>query len=334
MKISVVIPVHNAEKTLERCVVSITNQTVQPYKILIINDGSTDKTDMIIDGLLKNYRNIESFYQENLGVSAARNLGIHQAKSSHIMFLDSDDYWLPDKIKNHIDHLKKHPNCHLSFSNFFIEETYNSKSLKANTKKNRLPVSKKTLALAKTSIHGSASSVICKTSDLKLLGGFDEQLAFGEDLDMWIRIAENHEICELKNFDVVIVESKQSSQKKLLSQKRNWLVSDTYLYIWKKNNLFFKTRRDKKDARVILRTDLRRNFRVISSIIIDFPRNLKGMHSNLYKQIYKNHFIYLFFLVIDARFELILILKAIRSNFMDQRLLLDKLFFKGQINDN
>lgn len=89
--ISVIIPVYNIEKYLERCIKSVLSQTLKSFEIIIIDDGSTDNTSKIIN-IYKEYKNIEVISTANKGVSAARNLGIGKSQGDYIYFLDADDY--------------------------------------------------------------------------------------------------------------------------------------------------------------------------------------------------------------------------------------------------
>lgn len=90
--ISVIIPAYNAEKTIEKCVESIQQQKFQDFEIVIVDDGSKDKTVMICNNLSKKDSRISVVCQKNAGSSAARNVGITRAKGKYIVFIDSDDY--------------------------------------------------------------------------------------------------------------------------------------------------------------------------------------------------------------------------------------------------
>lgn len=92
MKYSVIIPVYNAEQTLRRCLDSLVAQQFSDYELLLINDGSTDGSNIICREYADTYRQIRYFIKENGGVSSARNLGLAQARGEYILFADSDDY--------------------------------------------------------------------------------------------------------------------------------------------------------------------------------------------------------------------------------------------------
>jgi len=94
--ISVIVPVYNIIEYLERCVSSVLNQTYKNIEILLVDDGSTDGTDILCDKLGEQNNNIRVFHKENGGSSSARNLGIEKANGEYLGFVDSDDYIEPE----------------------------------------------------------------------------------------------------------------------------------------------------------------------------------------------------------------------------------------------
>ncbi len=90
--ISFIIPAYNFEKYIEQCILSICNQTHQNIEIIVINDGSTDKTGDIINRLASEDKRIIAIHKKNEGVSIARNYGIEHAKGEYIVFVDADDF--------------------------------------------------------------------------------------------------------------------------------------------------------------------------------------------------------------------------------------------------
>lgn len=106
--ISVVVPVFNVEKYLERCIDSILNQTYSNIEILLIDDGSTDSSGKICDKYATNYSNVYVYHQENQGLAAARNCGLSKCRGTYIGFVDSDDYISNDMYEYLYDKLIKH----------------------------------------------------------------------------------------------------------------------------------------------------------------------------------------------------------------------------------
>jgi glycosyltransferase involved in cell wall biosynthesis len=107
-KISVIIPVYNVEKYLARCLNSIIKNTYKNIEIILVNDGSKDKSQEIIDKYKNKYGNIiKAKEQENKGPAEARNVGIEMASGEYLMFIDSDDFIKEDYIENYVKTLKE-----------------------------------------------------------------------------------------------------------------------------------------------------------------------------------------------------------------------------------
>ena len=114
-KFSIIVPVYNVEDYISECLLSIMNQTEKDFEVIVVNDGSKDKSIEIA----KKYP-VKIINQENQGLSEARNTGVKHAKGEYILFLDSDDYWEKDLLKNLKQELKDKPDI----IRFQIQETY------------------------------------------------------------------------------------------------------------------------------------------------------------------------------------------------------------------
>lgn len=113
MIISIIIPVYNVEHYVEKCVQSCALQNCSDFEIIVVNDGSTDKSAGIINTLVKDFSNISVINQENQGLSAARNAGLQVAQGEYVWFVDSDDWIEPNclgritnKLKDDLDILQ------------------------------------------------------------------------------------------------------------------------------------------------------------------------------------------------------------------------------------
>lgn len=193
--ISVVIPCYNSEKTIKACIDSILNQTEHVNELIIIDDGSTDKSVDIIKELLKNVNNQIKFIlkeQKNQGPSAARNDGVAVASSSHVAFLDSDDEWFPD---------------HIRISKQFLEK--NSEYKIIATKYLAIPskfsgeVSFKKLLLKN---YLSTPCVVLNKDCFWENGGFNEKMKYSEDYYLWLNIVFKNKLFKIdyigaKNID-------------------------------------------------------------------------------------------------------------------------------------
>lgn len=104
-KISIIIPIYNSEKYINKCIDSILNQTYKDYELILINDGSKDNSLNIIKDYEKKYDFIKVYDQKNSGPAVTRTNGIKYANTPYIMFIDSDDYLDEDYIKSYIDNI-------------------------------------------------------------------------------------------------------------------------------------------------------------------------------------------------------------------------------------
>lgn len=128
MMISIVLPVYNAEKYIDRCIESVINQSYVDYELLIIDDGSTDSTRDICLKYTYNDERIRYFYQKNKGPSAARNQALKLSKGNYIVFIDSDDYYEKNYLTVLLDLLERNDAdiavCNFYRENFVTKEKY------------------------------------------------------------------------------------------------------------------------------------------------------------------------------------------------------------------
>ena len=107
MKVSVIVPAYNAQKYIRKCLDSLVNQTFTNYEVIVVNDGSKDTTQAIINEYVSKYPCIKTFEKENGGISSARNLGLKYATGKYITYVDSDDYVELDFLKKMYDKAKE-----------------------------------------------------------------------------------------------------------------------------------------------------------------------------------------------------------------------------------
>lgn len=186
--ITVVIPVYNGEKTVRETIDSVLNQTFQDWELIIINDGSTDKTLEII-GSIKDER-IKVFNYPNAGLAASRNRGISLAKGEYISFIDADDLWTPDKLEVQLKALQENPQAVVAYSwTDIIDES--SQIIRAGS---YITFNGDVYAnLLLMNFISNGSNVLIRTEALKEVGKFDESLKSGEDWDMWLRLATRYQ---------------------------------------------------------------------------------------------------------------------------------------------
>ena len=186
MKLSIIVPCYNVEKYLEKCIKSIiSNNVKEEYEIILVNDGSTDNTEKIIDKLKKQYKQIRSISQKNKGLSGARNTGIEKAKGEYITFVDSDDY-LDSNVYNKV--LDKFKEYNYDMVMFGVEMIYDNESLnkKVNLGVNGDLKSKEEVKDIMTSIYPTAWNKVYRRD---VLGNFrfKEKIKY-EDVEFLYRI--------------------------------------------------------------------------------------------------------------------------------------------------
>ena len=109
VEISITVPVYNVEKYLPRCLNSLVNQTFKlDYEIICVDDGSTDNSGKILDDFAQKYPKIKVIYQENAGLSEARNTALKYVTGKYTMFVDSDDFIAPNALEDLYNYAQKH----------------------------------------------------------------------------------------------------------------------------------------------------------------------------------------------------------------------------------
>jgi glycosyltransferase involved in cell wall biosynthesis len=219
-KVSVVIPVYNGARYIKEAIESVLNQTYKDYEIIIVDDGSTDNTKQVLDEYLLSkgfnidnkenqcfysltanpYTLIRYMYQENKGPGAARNRGIKEAKGEYIAFLDSDDLWLPEKLKKSINFIETYNFDWICTASHRIlgNDGQRKENLRRRISDVFLDSSKKKINLFKNGLFFFSSvpiytgALLLKRRCFVVAGLFCEYYKVGEDWDMWLRFEEHN----------------------------------------------------------------------------------------------------------------------------------------------
>lgn len=209
-KISIIIPTYNRAVSIKAAIDSVLAQTHTNFELIIIDDGSTDQTQEKIKPYLKDSR-IQYHYQENKGVSVARNAGLRKASGEWIAFLDSDDVWLPRKLETQISHLKANP--HIKACQ--VEEIWIRNGIRVNPHKKHAKHSGWIFEHCLPLCIISPSAVILHKSVVSQCGFFDEGLPACEDYDYWLRLTLDFEFVTLPEALII----KNGGHADQLSQK-------------------------------------------------------------------------------------------------------------------
>lgn len=184
--VSVIIPTYNHGEFIEEAIGSVLAQTYRNLEVLVIDDGSTDQT---FETLKRFQGRLRYVFQENQGVSSARNRGIRMAWGDFIAFLDSDDAWLPEKLELQMEILMQNPSVGLvGCGVLFVDSS-------GGVEKEWIP---KDYAgqeefleeLRVRNVFFNPSCAVLRRDCFDRVGLFKERLRFGEDWDMWLRVAK------------------------------------------------------------------------------------------------------------------------------------------------
>ena len=185
--ISVIIPAYNAEKTIRETIESVIEQTLDDWELIVINDGSQDRTIEVVSQI-KDPR-IKLFSHSNAGVSASRNRGFDRSVGEFISFLDADDLWTPDKLEFQLNALHSHPEAAVAYSwTDYIDESghflYPGQhvTFKGNVYRQML---------VKFFLENGSNLLVRREAFLKV-GGFKESLFMGEDREFCTRLAKEY----------------------------------------------------------------------------------------------------------------------------------------------
>ncbi len=202
--ISVIIPTFNAETTVERALRSVLAQNLAPIEILVVDDASSDATLHRVS-LIEDERIRVIALKDNVGPGAARNAGLQEARGELIAFLDADDWWHDSKLAQQFALIRSNPKVAL----VTCDSVY--KTPKGAFKRRSHDVLPPTSGpdAWKTLLAYNfmpTPTVMARRDVLLEVGGFANELEFGEDLDLWIRVSLQGEVAVVPEVLVEIVE--------------------------------------------------------------------------------------------------------------------------------
>lgn len=223
VKYSVIIPAYNAEATIERCLDSLLNKLPASAELLVVNDGSKDRTGQICKGYAEKYPAIRYFEKENGGVSSARNLGLDHAVGEYILFADSDDYVEPGYWETIDSLLNRHHPDLLQFGFRDCGETTRDRNTGDYAVKGEAAVAEKIDAAVRSYMFSALYARAYKRSiiqDNRLR--FEQDLAIGED-QVFIFSYAMH-IDQLVSTSVTLYNVVLENTESLTRKRRDYLV--------------------------------------------------------------------------------------------------------------
>lgn len=188
--VSAIIPTYNHATYVIEAVESVLAQTHKNIEIIVVDDGSSDNTRDVLAPYMPRIRYI---YQQNQGLSAARNAGIRNAGGSYVAFLDADDVWLPEKISSQVADIVRHDRCGLiTCGCYFCDEDLKVVSQVLPPSCPDKDAFMK--AMVRKNVVGGGSVALVRKECFDRVGYFDSGLSASEDWDMWIRIGRHYEV--------------------------------------------------------------------------------------------------------------------------------------------
>ena len=187
--VSIIIPTYNRTDLISRAISSVLNQTFKNFEVIIIDDGSTDNTENVVksfnDSRIKYIKN-----KKNVGAAVTRNIGIKAAKGKFIAFQDSDDEWLPEKLKRQVKVLAACQENNVIYTGFWRIK---------DKKKTYIPLSRvkqKEGSIHKELLKGnfiSTQTILAKKECFEKVGVFDENLPRFQDWELVLRLSKHYD---------------------------------------------------------------------------------------------------------------------------------------------
>ena len=201
-KVSVIIPTYNGEKYIAETINSILNQTFKDFEIIVVDDGSNDRTCAIV----ASYASVRLITQANAGVCAARNRGIREAAGEFICLMDHDDYWFAEKLARQIEEFQSHAGIGAIYSSFINWHATTNGQFPAPDSFNRTTsqddidhdFSGWIYHLFLLDCWMLTSTAMFRAEVFRQCGVFDETLPYSEDWDLWLRIAREYPMIKLR----------------------------------------------------------------------------------------------------------------------------------------
>ena len=259
--VSVVITCYNHEKYIEKSVFSVINQTYQNIELIVVNDGSTDNSEKILNSLASTHK-FHVIHQQNTGLSGATNTGLQAATGKYIALLDSDDLFLPDKLDKQVAFLESHPDIAICGGNMIIIN--DNEELSAPR---RFPTYRELgfddIFLERLDVIPASSAMIRKEV-IDKTGGFDTTLRLIQDRYFWLKAtAAGFKIAGMKDLliyyrkhDTNIHNNHQAMTENLLQILQQYADHPLYEKVKYRTmvSMFLKTsKKDKHFARKLLK---------------------------------------------------------------------------------
>ena len=258
---SVIIPAYNSEKFIEKSITSVLKQIYTDFELIIVDDGSTDGTRYIVEQFVD--ERIQYVYQENGGVSAARDTGILKSSGEYVCFLDSDDEWKSNHLEVLCDLIRMYSNCGIFITGYDIRLNngnivHRSQDMFKNIPNDNLTSDNGYDVLINHGYFCHNNTICCRREVFNKVGLFMVGVKNGEDDDMWYRIFAYYSVAISKKATTIYDRANCGAtgqrttvtEPPFLSRVKNLLESDEIpqhrknsLLLWVERNKLSRARR-------------------------------------------------------------------------------------------
>lgn len=253
---SIVIPLYNKRDYVSKAINSVLNQTYADFELIVVDDGSTD------DGFEKarqfEDKRLQIVKQANAGVSSTRNKCVSMAQYDYIAFLDADDWWHPTFLAEMKKLVNSYSEAALFGSSYYVVKNQQNRRAEIGLPKGfRGYIDYFEVYAATFWVPINCSFVVVKKSIFEALGGFKPQLKFGEDFDLWVRIALQYQVAYV-NEGLAFSNQDVEATNRALGQGKNWqkhehvLFDLEYLTVYTQQNATLKRLMDGLNVRGLL----------------------------------------------------------------------------------
>lgn len=227
--VSIIVPAYNSEATIIETIQSVINQTYPHVEIIIVNDGSTDNTLEIVTDFIASFANVRLYSKKNQGLPATRNYGFERSLGHYLVFLDSDDLLDKTYVAECVKRFEENSNLSLVYSQTMFFERINELY--------ELPDFTLEVMLTQNCITATA---MIKSSAFSEVGMYDENIKFGEDWELWIRLLSKYpHVYKIEK--PLFFYRRRNSQDSMTDLKNKENVSEiSTLYIYSKHYALYQ----------------------------------------------------------------------------------------------
>ncbi len=226
-QISIIIPAYNAQQTILETIASVQEQTFQDWELIVVNDGSKDRTLEVLRTL--NEPRLRVFSYTNGGVCKARDRGFAQAQGEYIAFLDADDLWLPEKLELQLKALQKNPSASVAYSWTCFMDEQPEKVLFHYSAPYKFTGNVYRQLLISDFIHSGSNTLIRKAA-IEAVGSFDPNCPGCADWDYWLRLAAQGEFVVVPKHHILYRRRAGSMSTNVAKMRREALIAINKAY--------------------------------------------------------------------------------------------------------